>query len=315
MSLKGIKSMMHKTYLPFTEDKLRSHFAKVKQKGECVSTHESHIRYYSGSIERHKEYIGRITDRNRKGETVSEMKVPCQIEKDERFWIAACMMTIFYSKHRTQEFVRLFEQAYGNNPPISDIASWKTCFEGELHLFFEPNLPSPKSYSSWLAKNHTRRQFIPYVLASAQGKANLEGATNADALILNPANGFAVIIEAKVLSDISCQITYDALRNQIARNIDVMLEKNEDLCDPLKKRIAQRTLFLLITPRLFKNDPRSRLYGYKFDQYRNDPDSLGEDLPHRSKQEMQGISRKLGWLTWEDFRHVNPECCKWLELT
>ena len=313
MPLKAIESMMHKIYLPFTEDKLRSHFARVKQKGECVSTHQSHIAYYRRSVGYYNEYSPK--NENRKGEPISKMKVPCQIEKDERFWIAACLMTVFHSKNRTREFVRLFEQAYGNDPPIKGITSWEDCFNGELHLFFEPNLPSPKPYSQWLSENQTRRHFIPYILAGAHGKTNLEGPTNADAMILNSTNGFAVIVEAKVLSDISCQITYDALRNQIARNIDVMLEKNENLCHPLKKRIPESTLFLLITPQFFKSDRTSRLYGYKFDEYKNNPDSLAKDLPHRSKGELQGISQKLGWLTWEDFRHVNSACCKWLETT
>lgn len=305
--------MMHRIYLPFTKDELRSHFAKVKRKGECVSTHESHIEYYQRSIRNYEEYLAKNPEK--KGKPISEMRLPCQIEKDERFWIAACMMTVFYNQNRTQEFVRLFEHAYGNNPPIKGMASWKKCFEGELHLFFEPNLPSPKSYRESLLKNHTRKQFIPYVLGSAHGKVNLEGATHVDAMILNSVNGFAVIIEAKVLSDISYQITYDAVRNQIARNIDVMLEKNEDLCDPLNQRMPERTLFLLITPRLFRSDPTSRLYGYKFNEYGSNPDSLAKDLPHRDKQDWQKISQRLGWLTWEDFRNVNPDCCKWLEMT
>jgi len=40
------------------------------------------------------------------------------------------------------------------------------------------------------------------------------------ALFLNPKNGFAVIIEAKVLSHIFYEITYDTMRNQylILRN-------------------------------------------------------------------------------------------------
>jgi hypothetical protein len=144
------------------------------------------------------------------------MKDPCQIEKDERFWIAACIMTIFYSQSRRQELTTLFRNAYGDLPPVRGLNSWEECFDEDLHLFCEPRLPSPRSYKEWLLRNRTERQFIPYVLDSADGKVNLEGATNVDAILLNSKNGFAIIIEAKVLSDISYEITYDTMRNQIA---------------------------------------------------------------------------------------------------
>jgi hypothetical protein len=103
------------------------------------------------------------------------------------------------------------------------------------------------------------------------------------------------------------------MRNQIARNIDVMLEDNSELCFPLDKRDPSKTLFLLITPRAFKNKPSTRLYGYKFIEYQTDPASLGEDLPHRENYDWKDISRRLGWLTWKDFNEVNEDCCRWLD--
>jgi len=51
-------------------------------------------------------------------------------------------------------------------------------------------------------------------------------------MLINAINGFAVIVEAKVLSDISYGVVYDTMRNQIARNIDVMLDTNNSLDDP-----------------------------------------------------------------------------------
>ena len=183
-----------------------------------------------------------------------------------------------------------------------------------LHLFFETNLPSSKSYKEWLRQDLTSHQFIPYILESAEDKINLEGATNVDAIILNPQNGFATIIEAKVLSDISYQVTYDAVRNQIARNIDVMMEKNDDLCPPLDRRDPEKTLFLLITPQLFKSNPSTRLYGYKCNDYKSDPTSLSNDLPHRKDCNWKAISDRLGWLTWENFKDVNKACCPWNDI-
>lgn len=303
--------MMHPIYLPFTEQQLLSRFADVRKNGKCFKN-VAHLKLYRDSIERYINYLANNPDRRKK--SLEEIRLPCQIEKDEKFWTAACMMTIFYSQNRRQELAELFRDGYGKSPPIRGLNSWKECFEGDLHLFFEPNLSSPKPYKEWLRDNLAKRQFIPYVLDSAEDKVNLEGATNVDALLLNSKNGFAVIIEVKVLSDISYEITYDTMRNQIARNIDVMLEENRGLRYPLNKRDPHKTLFLLITPKLFKDNPSSRLYGYKLSEYKIKPKSLSADLPHRKNCDWQNISSRLGWLTWEDFRNVNKDCCCWLNI-
>jgi len=305
-----MKEVLDGTYLPFTEEQLLNHFAKVKPSGKCVRN-EKPLSYYKKSIQRYHRYLaGKGKDRKRK--PLKETKKPCQIEKDERFWVASCMMTIFYDKRRMQLLQQLFTQAYGQDPPLAGLDSWRECLEGELELFFEPTLLSPPSYKSWLSQNLTNQQFIPYVLNGAYGKKHLEGATHVDALLINPRNGFAVIVEAKVLSDISYDVTYDATRNQMARIIDAMLDGNKTRCEPLCKRDPEKTLFLLLTPEMFKINPSRRLYGYKFIDYKRNLDSLATDLPHRKTLNWLMIRRRLGWLTWEDFHRTNKDCCPWL---
>lgn len=303
--------MIHETYLRFSKEELLLHFADVKLGGTCEKNRK-HIDHYVQSAQRYKEYCKR--NQRRTGRSLEEMRKPCQIEKDERFWIANCMMTIFHSdsETRTQALTELFRKAYGDSPPVKRIDSWDECFRGTLHLFFEPKLPSPGLYKEWLSENLRRRHFIPYVFQSADDKSNLEGPTNADGMLLNSDNGFASAIEAKVLSDISYQVTYDSMRNQIARNVDVMLEKNKKPW-PLNKRDPEKTLFLLVTPKLFKGNPPGRLYKYKFEEYEAKPESLAADLPHRKRRDWRDISRRLGWLTWEDFNAVNMNCCPWLK--
>jgi len=131
-------------------------------------------------------------------------------------------------------------------------------------------------------------------------------------MLLNADNGFAVLFEAKVLSDMSYQVSFDAMRNQIARNIDVMLERNDSLPEPLSLRQPQRTLFALLTPEIFRKHPHSRLYGWLMNEYRHSPTALARDIPHRRSVDWSDVARRLGWLTWEDCEQVLPGSCPWL---
>ena len=91
-----------------------------------------------------------------------------------------------------------------------------------------------------------------------------------------------MLFEAKVLADASCGIGFDVLRNQLARNIDVMLQPNPNLQKPLTQRLPGRTCFVLITPEIFRDHPQSRLYGWLMRDYQHHPAALRRDLPHRT---------------------------------
>jgi len=227
-------------------------------------------------------------------------------------------MKYFYRADRAECFGALMRKCFGDVPPLTDIASWNECFRGGLHLYFEVNLPSPPTYKHWLGLNFTQRQIVPYVLDAGYRRGTdvvrkgLEGPTQVDAILLNADNGFAVLIEAKVLSDISYQVSFDAMRNQIARTIDVMLERNANLPKPLSLRRPERTLFAMLTPEMFRQYPHSRLYGWLLDEYRNNPAALARDLPHRQRVDWPEIVCRIGWLTWEDCERVLPGSCPWL---
>ena len=94
-----------------------------------------------------------------------------------------------------------------------------------------------------------------------------------------------------------------------------MLEDNEKLDSPLSKRKPENSLFLLLTPKLFKENPKTRFYGYKFNDYKYNPSSIRDELEHRNLNEAELIklSKRLGWTTWEDLKEINSECCKWLD--
>ena len=193
--------------------------------------------------------------------------------------------------------------------------------DDDWYLYFEVNLPAPKRYKAWLAENIRERQIIPYVLDAAYTRtgdrirAGLEGSTHVDAMVLNRATGAAILVEAKVLSDVSYQISFDTMRNQVARNIDVMLEANPELMEPLCQRDPAQSRFILLTPRMFKQQPSSRLYGWLMREYcSSDRGSaaLARDLPHRHGDELAGLPPRLGWLTWEDIEETATGSCPWL---
>ena len=225
---------LHEVYLPFSKTVIKEHFMQSPDK---------HLQYFTDSICRYRKFEENSFSENdkKKNDRVR------QIEKDEKFWTLSTLLTLFYSENSKEEIEEMLKKAYGKKPPLSDINDWSECLDGELKLYFEPNLPSPERYLKYMENEIEKVNLIPYVLEKAKknGKyrTNLEGPTNVDAIIINPSNGFSVIIEAKALSDISCQTTNNVVRNQIIRNIDIMLEKNDKLEFPLNKRNPDNSLF------------------------------------------------------------------------
>jgi hypothetical protein len=305
MDEKKDNEIIDKVYLPFTGEELGKHF---------VADGEAHLDYYRKSAKRYHDFMdGNSGKTNRI--SIDKVRLPRQIEKDERFWTVTATKTVFDDPGRNEILGGLLEKTYGRTAPVQGLSTWAECLDGEMQLYYEACLPSPESYVKWLRNNLPDRQLIPYVLEAANrgNKRTLEGATHVDALFLNVSNGFSWLIEAKVLSDISCMISFDNFRNQIARNIDVMLEREKSpLGDGLKKRDPDRSLFALLTPAQFKENPHSRLYGWLMKEYRNNPDSLQRDLIHRAGTDWPAVSKRLGWLTFEDMEAARPGSCPWL---
>ena len=297
--------MIDPTYLPFDPEMLRAHFTPD-------ANVEGNLRYYLRSA---AEYEGfRLATPARTGLPLSKLKAPCQIEKDERFWTAACWLALFHGPHRTERLQGLLSQAFGRTPPLVDLTSWPECLEGDLQLYLEASLPSPTTYTAWLREALPKRHLVPYVFdaAAGSGAGALEGATHVDALLINVTNGFAVLVEAKVLSDISTQVQFDAKRNQLIRSIDVMLEQNLALGPPRSARIPERSLFVLLTPEMFRREPHTRLYGWMLREYQSNPTAMERDLPHRKGMNWGRLAQRLGWLTWEECAAVAPGVCGWL---
>ena len=295
--------MIDKTYLPFSTEELRPHF---------ICDADGHISYYEKSAHRYHKFLEDYP--NPVGIPITVAKNPRQIEKDERFWTITSIKNVFDDPTRIRMLAQLLAKTFGLKPPIHGFDSWSECLDGDLQLYFEVCLPSPKSYVNWLRANLKRRQIIPYVLdaATRDNKRTLEGATHVDALFLNVKNGFAWLIEAKVLSDVSYSISFDIFRNQISRNIDVMLEEPSLSGTVLEKRDPRKSLFSILTPMCFKQYPSSRLYGWLIEEYRNNANALERDLPHRVDTDWAPLQKRIGWVTFEDLQEVRPGACPWL---
>jgi hypothetical protein len=309
-------SVVHPVYLPFSEAQLLEHFAPVAGRSGPEEG-QRHLSYYRESVQRLAEFEAGPMPTGKDARTL--IRRARQIEKDERFWVVAALMSVFHAPDRQGTLTGLLADTFGPTPPVEGLASWEEALAGDLELFFEVNLPSPPSYRSWLAEHLTDRAPVPYIHeAGVAAHERLEGPTHVDALLLCKQTGFAMLFEAKVLSDCDAKVTFDVMRNQLARNIDVMLDANPKLPAPLNTRRPDRTCFALLTPEVFKHHPHSRLYGWLLPSYQSNPSALARDLAHRDAGageeivDWPAVSRRLGWVTFEDCERVAPGACGWL---
>lgn len=291
---------IHKVYLPFTRDQLKKHFKNVK-----------HLEYFADSAKRHSEFIARHGSNVAKMSITKEVRLNRQIEKDERFWTVCTLKSVF----DVGKFADILRMGFGYKPPIPEFIDSDECvgIQHDQELFFEVAISSPQVYrqaiKSRFLNNDAVAHLIPYVVDAGRRRTSYEGSTKVDAVFVNQRTGFSVIFEAKLTSDISCDVTFDPFRNQLARNIDVMIDGKQDSflgSDPSKR------LFALLTPRVFKEKPSTRYYGLLFHEYKRNPNTLQEHLSHRNPQLLVGVPDRLGWLSFEDCRDICPSCCPWL---
>ena len=292
------EEVIDKVYLPYSRSEVAAHFLNAK-----------HVDYFAASAKRYRAFKSRHSGELHGMGLTPDVKRGRQIEKDERFWTLTALKSIHDAGNWKETLARAFQEQRAS----ADVSRLLGLIEdsGDLRLWFEVDMPSPESYRAALAAGMTRRHFIPYVLDASHGRTGLEGPTQVDALLADEKNGFAVLFEAKVLSDIACQVTFDVFRNQIARNIDVMLDRRQR--EGLPERDPEHTFFCLLTPRWFREKPESRLYGRILNEYRQNPDALRRDLPHRDEVDFAAVARRIGWLTFEDCNEIHPGSCPWLK--
>lgn len=217
----------------------------------------------------------------------------------------------------------LFKEIFSNRQDAPE----PPFFEEFLEVNLEVYLPENLIYREYLKnKIFAENAYHPYLdrfkiirdEKLSKENASLEGSTNLDALISgrNGKHSINVFIESKFLSDISKDITYVPVRNQIARNIDCAIDIVTDHGRDL--RGLENFWFVLLTPGIFRTEKyggsvrsplapftpeRSRLYCYKMDDYL-EPSLLKRDLPHwdgiLEDKHWKQVSERIGWLTFEE---------------
>jgi len=118
-------------------------------------------------------------------------------------------------------------------------------------------------------------------------------------------NSWVCFVEGKLFSDCSTRVRKDPLRNQLIRIIENLLcfQKDGDFPDEL--------YFTLLTPRLFQENKKSKLYGYKMQEYRDEGNILKDirscrlEKRYRDNWEYPDIDERLRqleleWVTYEE---------------
>jgi hypothetical protein len=299
--------VIHPVYLPFTEQQLADHFAQV-----ASGDPGDHLAYYRASAAR-AAALEASPPTGTPAEKRRAIRWGRQMEKYERFWVATTLMRLLHAPNPVTLLAETLRSCLGDTPPDS-LSSWEAALGEKQFVYFEASLPSPTGYRHQLARQLNERILVPYLREAAkQSGQALEGPTKTDALLICPDTGFAVVFEAKVISDISTGVQFDVLRNQIARTIDVMLDPNPHLQPPLSERRPERTCFVLITPEIFRENLEGRLYGWLLPAYQRDPGLLQRHLPHRQLADLESVPKRLGWLTWEDCNRLYPGACPWFQ--
>jgi hypothetical protein len=244
-----------------------------------------------------------------------------RIEHDEPWVTLVSMYALFgdlrekNEQNRIDAFNKILKNCGLKNPPILTEID-KVLVERQFKevILYRKHLHDKAKENSVF---HYYKDRIDKIIEKAKrNQASFEGNTNVD-LYIEAKEGdrpVCFFIEAKFLSDISYQVSYSPVRDQISRNIDTGIQY---IREEEKPKGFDSLYFLLLTPRLFRtgryggnggsplqefNPERSRLYCYKMNDFK-DFKLLKASLPHRNNltdAQWQQLSANLGWITFEE---------------
>ncbi|GAH87108.1 unnamed protein product, partial [marine sediment metagenome] len=156
-----------------------------------------------------------------------------KIHSDEKIWT-------FLTAH-------LIDQAGTKSELLQKFTKEDVAPDNDLNLWFESQPIPPRQGISGNTEGNTK-------LDLAFGDIRKRGDTKAG-IEFGKKNNWVCFVEAKLYSDCSTSVSYDPFRNQITRVIENLITFQSD------HEYPDRTFFCLLTPRIFKQRPFSKLYG------------------------------------------------------
>jgi hypothetical protein len=141
---------------------------------------------------------------------------------------------------------------------------------------------APRAYEA-LSRERMRTSDNPGWRERSLDMNPVEGPSEID--ITFEGRSYIIYVEAKLGSDISLSTTYDPERNQIARNIDCVLE----VCG------KRRPVFWMFV----RDRQPTRAYVQLMDRYRTVAE-LNRSLPHRAAARLEEVTSTLAVATWSE---------------
>jgi len=169
-----------------------------------------------------------------------------------------------------------------------------------LDIWYESEPLSPRKGKSGNSEGNTK---LDLAFGNIKNRGNTKSGIEYDP---EKKGSWVCFVESKLFSDCSTNVSHDPLRNQIIRVIENLL------CFQKDSKFPQNLFFTLLTPRLFRENPKSKLYGYKMDEYKNPKDILDairtSPIPERYKgnwcypEDLEDRIKllKITWITYEE---------------
>lgn len=230
--------------------------------------------------------------------------------------------------------------------PLADETVWNTLIsmgywgkEAELYriltsdrkpipnckIIVEAQPKSPRKGSDYDITEHKEgNSHIDIVIGNVIRRTNYKGEDQKNGITYEATPGGGVcFVESKLNSDISYRTNASPLRNQLIRVIENLLTFQTSSLD-LTPRYPQRLHFVMMTPKMFKDNPTSRLYGFLLEKYSSDGNTKAiyeaiskstkstvrdeENWRYPSKEEMlERISRlRIHWVSTEKVINYIP---------
>jgi hypothetical protein len=200
-------------------------------------------------------------------------------------WVTWNLLTLIEQSRPNDWWGHVLASAADFNPHIADVAAMSSAT-----LRFWPRVPSPESYEI-ASRARMRNSQDPSTVARSADPRPVEGKSEIDVVIEN--DSVLVYVEAKLNADIEMHTKHDPSRNQIARNIDCLLEA----------AAGREPMFWMFVRDLSPG----RAYAQMIDAYRRDPRTLARDLPHRYHGLIERVARRLAIITW---RQLGSAMCQ-----